>query len=1050
MSSIAIDRRDGLSSSTAIKGPVRVATTQNILLTGLQTVDEVVLAVDDRVLVKNQTAASENGIYVVDTGPWRRSADFKSNRDVVHGTMIIVTDGTLNSGEWYVETGDPINVGATDIAFSRVLTFGLAPGEVMAAIVFETKAQADVNLNYPAITAAWVVGDANPANNGIYQKQGMSGSGWWLRLGDFPRSWSPLYRNVSDGARRVQEIYDWVDGWGAKPPTGYVGPSGLTSNIAEATDIRGPIGLDYPGTGDMLQATYDPTGAGVSYLSALGQTLSSQRIYGRVNDHVNILDYATSVTARDAIKSGATAINSVWDDASTDAIARGISTIFIPDGNYEIENDQHLINSGLVVRGAGRGTRIKKNGLGEIFTTQQASPVIASGAALVANAGPGTAYLKSVQLDTGLGASFTVGMSCLLADEQAISAAASDKQAQMLTVQAVAGDLVTFWETIRYPFSVASSAKLVPNFTQLAGVGYRDLRLVMDDTITLASSLTYNPNFAIDLQFCQRVPIENIEITNAVNAMIQIRGCRGVIMRGIQGYDGGSATSGSDDPDSTEGTGGFSYGVAVAGLNQGILVEGGYFERCRHAVTTTGFYSSIFNYGEPVGLTVSSTRAVGMKNAAFDTHQAGRDITYIGASATDGHFVGFQIRSFQTRLIGCSATNMPGAAAWIRGSQATGTAADRCHISDFTAIRTNLSSDILGMDFTQSGAIMDEGLDTFVEGLRTIECAGPAITLGRNGIGRRTVYRDIDATDMCQSTTNPYIIHVVDTNFTENVWIDGLNSTSTDGKVADLVKVDSADPVVHLRNVDGVGQTGQRITTISLLNVDDRDVTVNPYRVSLDDDFLGNALSEVWRTAKGSDAAAALPAIFTKDGGAVRLVTGANAAGDMTTNGSQLCSSLNWRATGAAIFECRVQMSAITNVAVFVGLTDQLGALEMPFTLGAGNVLTSNASDAVGVLFDTGADTDNWWLVGVKADVDATKQNTGVAPVAATYETWKIILTTAGTATFYRNGVKVGSAMSNAITANLLVTPVVAAFSRGAASRNIDVDWVRVEQVRTL
>jgi len=74
-----------------------------------------------------------------------------------------------------------------------------------------------------------------------------------------PRGWSPLIRVVQDGARRVEELYDWTGGHGAKPSErGYLGPNGLTDNIAEATDIRGPQGPNGPGTGDMLKADYDP------------------------------------------------------------------------------------------------------------------------------------------------------------------------------------------------------------------------------------------------------------------------------------------------------------------------------------------------------------------------------------------------------------------------------------------------------------------------------------------------------------------------------------------------------------------------------------------------------------------------------------------------------------------------------------------------------------------------------------------------------------------------------------------------------------------------
>ncbi len=118
MTSIAIDRRDGLSSATAVKGPCRVATTANITLSGLQTIDGVSVIADDRVLVKNQTDATANGIYVVDTGVWARAKDFSGNRDVKKGSLVYVTDGTAGSGQYVVTTANPIEIDTSSIAFT--------------------------------------------------------------------------------------------------------------------------------------------------------------------------------------------------------------------------------------------------------------------------------------------------------------------------------------------------------------------------------------------------------------------------------------------------------------------------------------------------------------------------------------------------------------------------------------------------------------------------------------------------------------------------------------------------------------------------------------------------------------------------------------------------------------------------------------------------------------------------------------------------------------------------------------------------------------------
>jgi len=221
--------------------------------------------------------------------------------------------------------------------------------------------------------------------------------------------------------------------------------------------------------------------------------------------------------------------------------------------------------------------------------------------------------------------------------------------------------------------------------------------------------------------------------------------------------------------------------------------------------------------------------------------------------------------------------------------------------------------------------------------------------------------------------------------------------------------------------------------------------------VELRDDFLGEEIDGYrWQSLIGTDAECRQAIVLADQaGGVIRLTTGNDAGATMALNGVQLQSRLNWKANKAGlVFETSLTLSAITSVAVFVGLTDQVSALEIPFTLAGGDVLTSNATDAVGVLFDTAADTDDWWLVGVAADVDATAQDTAVAPVAGTFETWRIEITTAGVATFYRNGAVIGSAMSAALTASSLLTPVIATFSRTSSSRSVDADEVLVRAQR--
>lgn len=125
MTSPSVDRRHGLSSSTAIKAPCRVATTAAIVLSGLQTVDGVALATGDRVLVKDQASSVENGIWVADTGAWTRDLDFDGPYDVVTGTLVSAISGSANGTVfWKMTTAGTITPGTSAITFVRSMFGG--------------------------------------------------------------------------------------------------------------------------------------------------------------------------------------------------------------------------------------------------------------------------------------------------------------------------------------------------------------------------------------------------------------------------------------------------------------------------------------------------------------------------------------------------------------------------------------------------------------------------------------------------------------------------------------------------------------------------------------------------------------------------------------------------------------------------------------------------------------------------------------------------------------------------------------------------------------
>lgn len=90
---------DSVATGLRPKGNVAVATTANITLSGLQTIDTYSVQVGDRVLVKDQTDATENGIYVAAAGAWTRSEDQDNAplAEIVNGVFIpTVLNGSAN------------------------------------------------------------------------------------------------------------------------------------------------------------------------------------------------------------------------------------------------------------------------------------------------------------------------------------------------------------------------------------------------------------------------------------------------------------------------------------------------------------------------------------------------------------------------------------------------------------------------------------------------------------------------------------------------------------------------------------------------------------------------------------------------------------------------------------------------------------------------------------------------------------------------------------------------------------------------------------------
>jgi len=222
--------------------------------------------------------------------------------------------------------------------------------------------------------------------------------------------------------------------------------------------------------------------------------------------------------------------------------------------------------------------------------------------------------------------------------------------------------------------------------------------------------------------------------------------------------------------------------------------------------------------------------------------------------------------------------------------------------------------------------------------------------------------------------------------------------------------------------------------------------TPSPGRIVLFDDFLGDLIADEWNLVEGTDSATSSEAILAGGiGGVLRFTTG-DAGTGLAADLAQMTAALQWQASnGDLAFQTRLKVGRITDAYFFLGFTDVV-TLEAPIiSAGSADTITTTATDAVGFMFDTRMTTDNWWLVGVATDVDATLQNSGVAPVADDYATFRVEVTSAGVATFYINGIQKGTAMTGAVTAAADLTPTVAFGNlSGTVSIVADVDYVHV------
>lgn len=377
------------------KEPVACATTANITLSGEQTIDGVTTSAS-RVLVKDQTDGTENGIYVSGSGAWTRATDNDSAAEF-NGATVHVSAGAVNADRTYVCTTDSITLGTTSITWETMpASFGgliedldtlganSADGEMMAgtgagALAWETREVAAVRLQ-AALTVAtfaalastsaanlddgsriwlngyasdldggqgWFVVDKTNNVGGVFGVRASvtAGSSYTINGGDAGGVVNDVTLAGDTGSGGLCRLYFFegalVDAVVTDPGSGYTGTISATISTAHA-DID-------TGSGAAVSFTQDDTGMCVN-------SSDGTAVFRRITeDSRRINAHWFGVFAGGAAATNATRLQAAIDAAERDN-KQSVHIPGDPDGNTYQINTTLYSGSGVAITGDGPGS----------------------------------------------------------------------------------------------------------------------------------------------------------------------------------------------------------------------------------------------------------------------------------------------------------------------------------------------------------------------------------------------------------------------------------------------------------------------------------------------------------------------------------------------------------------------------------------------------------------------------------------------------------------------------------------------------------------------
>lgn len=133
---------DNLVQGIDAKASVKAATTANITLSGAQTIDGVSIVAGDRVLVKNQSAPAQNGIYVAAAGAWSRALDMNAWAEVPNAFCFVEQGSTQADTSWVCTAdagGTMDSTSITWVQFGSASSYTNGDGLSLTGNVFAAK-----------------------------------------------------------------------------------------------------------------------------------------------------------------------------------------------------------------------------------------------------------------------------------------------------------------------------------------------------------------------------------------------------------------------------------------------------------------------------------------------------------------------------------------------------------------------------------------------------------------------------------------------------------------------------------------------------------------------------------------------------------------------------------------------------------------------------------------------------------------------------------------------------------------------------------------------